>query len=202
MAQSVANKVLSSIYGHGRGWAFSPKDFSEFPRAEDALRLLTANGTIRRVIRGVYDYPRYSELLQQPLSPDIHQVALAIARKFGWGIIPDGATALNLVGLSTQVPAKYIYLTDGPNRSYKVGHIDLAFRHVALKEFKFKHDASGIIVHAIRALGEAHINDKTLDSIRRWLSPELRAKVRKDTSKVADWIVRAIHTITSENADG
>ena len=76
---------------------------------------------IRRVIRGTYDYPRKSKALRGPLSPDIDQVAHALARKFPWRIQPDGATAQNLLGLSTQVRARVSYLSDGPDRSYTVG---------------------------------------------------------------------------------
>ena len=91
-------------------------------------------GEIRRVIRGIYDYPRFSKLLDQHLSPDIDQVARALARKFRWRIQPSGATALNFLGLSTQVPARAVYLSDGPDRAYQVGNTPLVFEHTALKE--------------------------------------------------------------------
>ena len=107
--QSINNKAISRIYGRGRGWAFSPNDFVEgFSRdqIENALSRLCREGKIRRVCRGIYDYPKYSELLQQELSPDFDQVAQAFARKFSWRIQPSGDTALNLLGLSTQVPGR------------------------------------------------------------------------------------------------
>ncbi len=65
---------------------------------------MAERGVIRRVIRGLYDYPAYSKLLKKSLSPDIDQVAHTLARKFGWPIQISGNAALNLVGLSTQVP--------------------------------------------------------------------------------------------------
>jgi hypothetical protein len=73
---------------------------------------LLQNGTIRRVIRGLYDYPRFSTLLDQELSPDTDQAAQALARKFRWRIQPIGAVAQNLLGLSTQVPARIVYLSE------------------------------------------------------------------------------------------
>ena len=124
MSQSIENKVISRIYGRGRGWAFTKTDFvAEFDEVNlhRALSSLTKAGKIRRVCRGVYDYPRYSALLDRQLSPDLDQVAHALARKFNWRIQPAGDAALNLLGLSTQVPGRWIYLSDGPSREYEIG---------------------------------------------------------------------------------
>ena len=111
MRQTIENKVAYRVRGKGGGWAFSPRDFLDLggrPTVDSALHRLAQRGDVRRVIRGIYDYPRFSHLLGQRLSPDIDQVARAIARKFGWRIQPSGATALNLLGVSTQVPARAI----------------------------------------------------------------------------------------------
>ena len=141
MSQSIEDKLVSRIYGSGRGWAFSQADFADLgsrSAIDSALYRRKREGIIRRVIRGIYDYPRDSKLLRGPVSPDIDQVAHALARKFAWRIQPDGATAQNLLGLSTQVPARIVYLSDGPDRSYSVGKTLLAFEHTALKEAGFK----------------------------------------------------------------
>lgn len=84
-------------------------------------------GRIRHVCRGVYDHPPFSDLLQQPLCPDIDQVAHALGRKFNWRIQPSGVAALNMLGLSTQVPGRWVYLSDGPNREYAIGKTLLVF---------------------------------------------------------------------------
>jgi hypothetical protein len=202
MTQAIAKQILATIYGHGRGWAFSPKDFSRFARPEDALGSLAKAGTIRRVIRGIYDYPRFSDLLQKPMSPDVHQVANALARKFGWNIVPDGTSALNLIGISTQVPGQYLYLTDGPSRSYKIGKTSLNFKHAALKEMKFRYDESAIIVHALKSLGEARLTDDATNQIRNWLPLDMCAKVREDTSRVTGWVYQAVQRITEKANHG
>ena len=141
-------QVLSKIYGMGGGWAFSGTDFTHFGSRE-AVRIsllrLEQQGRIRRVMRGVYDYPRESALLNRRLSPDLDQVAHALARRFGWSIQPDGATAQSILGLSTQVPAKYVYLSDGPKRSYRVNQTTLEFQHSPLKESGFKYRESALI---------------------------------------------------------
>jgi len=107
MQQAIEQKILSRIYGNGRGWAFSQADFADLgarSTIDSALHRREREGVIRRVIRGIYHYPRHSKALGGPTSPNIDQIAHALARKFNWRIQPNGATAQNLLGLSTQVP--------------------------------------------------------------------------------------------------
>lgn len=200
--QPIEKKILSRIYGRGRGWAFTKIDFvAEFGEANihQALSGLARTGTVRRVCHGVYDYPRHSELLGQ-LSPDIDQVAQALARKFNWRIQPSGDTALNLLGLSTQVPGKWLYLSDGPSRQYAIGQQVLAFQQSALKDAGFKLRESGLLVQAIKALGKAHIELSVIDALRQWLDPKLRARVLRDTRMVTGWIYEIIKQICQERA--
>ena len=205
MTETISSKILSRIYGNGRGWAFSQADFADLggrSAIDLTLHRLTRDGTIRRVIRGIYDYPRHSDLLDQPVSPDIHQAARALARKFNWRIQPSGPTALNLLGLSTQVPGRYIYNSDGPDRTYQIGKTTLSFKHQAPKHSGLKRDESGVIVQALKALGEDRITDKTIRTIRDWLPAEKRAAVLKDTRGVTGWVYAAIHRICREDSDG
>lgn len=203
--QSIDKKILSRIYGRGRGWAFFAKDFSaEFGSAniDKALSNLTKQGKIRRIYRGMYDYPKYSELLGQNLSPDFDQVAQAFARKFNWRIQPGGDAALNLLGLSTQVPGKYIYLSDGPNRTYAIGSYKLEFKKTALKEIGFKHRESGIIVQALKSLGKEQITPGLLKKIRNELGLEMCPKILKDTKTVTGWVFECIKEICLEGGYG
>lgn len=203
--QHTENKILSRIYGHGRGWAFFAKDFAaEFgsDNIDKALSELTKQRKIRRVCRGMYDYPKYSDLLSQELSPDFDQVARAFARKFNWRIQPTGDTALNLLGLSTQVPGKYIYLSDGPNRSYAIGNYQLEFKKTVLKEIGFKHRESGIIVQALKSLGKERVTSAVLDKIHKEIDADLYPKILKDTKTVTGWVYDCIKEICREGASG
>lgn len=203
--QSAENKIISRIYGHGRGWAFFAKDFSaEFGSVniDKALSELTKQGKIRRICRGMYDYPKYSELLGQELSPDFDQVAQAFARKFNWRIQPGGDAALNLLGLSTQVPGKYIYLSDGPNRTYAIVNYKLEFKKTALKEIGFKHRESGIIVQALKSLGKERVSSDVLDKIRKELDADMCPKILKDTKTVTGWVYDCIKEICREGING
>lgn len=196
--ESLNNKALYFIAGHGRGWAFSSNDLMEkFSRqqADNLLSDLAKEGKIRRVGRGVYDYPKYSELLQKKLSPDIDQVARAIARKFKWRIAISGESALNLLGLSTQVEGKYVYLSDGPNRSYMIMNSTLTFKKSVLKDMGFKYKESTLIVQALKSLGKNHIDNRVIKKIRSQIDPKMHDKILKDTKTVTGWIYEAIRKI-------
>ena len=190
------------ISGHGRGWAFSANDLlKKFSRqqADNVLSDLVKDGKIRRVCRGIYDYPKYSEFLKQDLSPDIDQVARAFARKFNWRIEVLGDTALNILGLSTQVVAKYIYLSDGSNRTYDILGTTLEFKKSSLKNIGFKYKESSLIVQALKTLGKERVTEEVIEMIRKRIEPKMYTKILKDTQSSTVWIYEAIKQICREN---
>jgi len=202
--QSIEDKILSRIYGRGTGFTFSSFDFiSEFNdnNIDKALSSLNKKGKIRRITRGMYDYPKYSSLLEQKLSPDIDTVAEAYARKFNWQIEISGESALNYLGLSTQVVGMYIYLSSGPSRNYSIGNTTLRFKHTALKNIGFKYKESSLVVQALKALGEKHVDDKVKDKLKEWLQPKMCDKILKDTQVSTVWVYEIIKQICNEVKD-
>lgn len=211
--ESIENTVLSRIYGSGRGWAFSKKDFAtlgDSGNIDRALSRMAEKGKIRRVMRGLYDYPAYSKLLKKDLSPDIDQVAQALARKFGWQIQISGNAALNVMGLSTQVPTQYRYLTDGPSKAYKVGNIVIEFKKTRFTQLGLKYQQSEILVQAMQALGEGALNNNQKQKIIDYLAKTsgikdvvqsgqlndlLIKRILKDTQYVTSWIVSKIRQV-------
>ena len=210
---ALEDTILSRIYGRGRGWAFSKKDFSalgESGSIDRALSRMAEKGVIRRVMRGLYDYPAYSKLLKKDLSPDIDQVAQALARKFGWQIQISGNAALNIMGLSTQVPTQYLYLSDGPSKTYQVGNIGIEFKKTRFTQLGLKHTANEILVQAIQALGERPLNQDEKQKVIQYLvntsgmkdvveSGQLNAvlvnRILKDTQYVTSWIASNIRQV-------
>lgn len=191
MSQSLKSKVLARIYGRGRGWAFSKMDFaSDFPPegTQRALSRLAASGVIRRVMRGIYDYPPKGLGAETHRSPDLHQVAQALARKFSWRIQPTGNAALNLLGLSNQVPGRWVYLSDGPARQYTIGKQALEFRKAPLKEAALKTIEGALLVQAIKALGKERIDDQVIAKLSAFLKPQDCSRIRQDTKAVPEWI--------------
>ena len=195
-------EIFKHITNHKRGWIFSSNDLiKNFTRqgVDNTLSDLVEKGKIRRINRGLYDYPKYSDLLKQELSPDIDQVARAFARKFKWRIEISGDSALNLLGLSTQIVAKHIYLSDGPNRNYDILGTTLEFRKSALKEIGFKHKESSLIVQALKALGKDRITPEIISKIRKQTDSKKYNKILLETKPAKIWIYESIKKICREN---
>jgi len=196
--QSIDNKILSRIYGNGKGYVFSSADFiDEFTLTsiEKSLSTLTKQNKIRRITRGMYDYPKFSELLNQELTPDIDKVAQCFARKFNWRIQISGDSALNILGLSTQIEGKYIYYSDGPNRKYKIFNTDIEFKKSKLKDIGFKYNNSALIVQALKCLGQNHIDSLIIQKIQAKIDTKMYDKILKDTKTTTSWIYEYIKQI-------
>lgn len=199
--QSIENKLFYIIKGLGRGYVFSSADFSDkFNGAtvDWVLSNLVLQNKIRRVMRGIYDFPKYSELLGQYLSPEIDKVAHAFARKFKWRIEPSGDTALYLLGLSTQVPARYVYFSDGPKREYDILGNQLEFKKIALKNIGFKYAESALLVQAIKSLGKDNISVEIIAKLKQKIESKLYPKIIKDTKTVTDWVYSVIKQVCQE----
>lgn len=202
--QAIQDKLIARVYGKGRGWAFSKKDFVDQgsdASIRQALNRLEKEGTIRRVMRGIYDYPEHSAVLDRTLSPHFDQVAKAIARNRGWTIHPSGAAALNLLGLSTQVPGKIVYLSDGPAKTFEAGPWSLRFKSAALKDMKLRPRTS-LMVQAIKSLGHERMDEQTVAGLRNAFSPAERNQIRKDAAGVAGWVYEWIRDICAEEGRG
>lgn len=196
--KSIKNKVLKRVCGKGRAWAFSDKDFIDIGSRVSiraSLMDLVNQGKIRRVIRGLYDYPKFSKILNQFLSPDVNQVAQALARKFGWRIQPSGDAALNFLGLSTQVPGKIVFLSDGPSRIYSIGNLELVFQKTTLKNASLESYASILIVQALTALKKDRVDESVIKKIQSQVDPSEYNKIIKETRVVNGWVYDCIRLI-------
>lgn len=203
--QSIERRIDARIRRNGDRWVFSQHDLSDLggrSAVDLALHRMVARGEIARVIRGLYHRPRTSTLLGTALGPDIHSVAEALARKFGWIIQPGGAAAENYLGLSTQVPAKTVYYSNGPDRVYRIGRTSLTFKRTASKEAVFKRRESAVIVRALRSRGREHVSTQDLAVIRAWLPTRMRKSVLADTRTATDWVHEKIKLICRESDDG
>jgi len=140
-------------------------------------------------MRGVYDYPEKNTFLEGYASPDPDRVARTIARGNSWNIIPDGTTALNLLGLSTQVPAEWSYLTDGQNRRYEMDTVRIVFRKRANKEATELSRDAAIVVQAIKALGKENIDERVLEKLSGYLSASSWPKIIRECRYVSGWVL-------------
>jgi hypothetical protein len=201
--QTMRDQIVARIERLGEGKAFSAKDFLDIASRgtiDMALMSLTRRGTIRRVRRGLYDMPKVNRALGGELSPDIDEAARAIARRQRWKIVPEGAWAANLLGLSTQVPAKIIYLTDGPNNEVPIGRRSIHFKHARPKVMAGLEGKFALVVQALRHLGKEGVGPREIEALRAALSPAEKRKLVKDTRFGVDWIYEVAKRIAEEAA--
>ena len=188
--QSSDNKLKNRIYGYGRGSVFTPNDFLDLgsrDAIDKALSRLTTRGVVRRLARGLYEYPREHPELGT-LSPDIQKVAKALAGKHRIRLQPAGAYATNLLGLSEQVPAKIVFLTDGPSRVVKIGRQEIQLRRTTPRNMAAAGRLSGLLMQAFRHLGHQHITPQRMAHLKRTLPLKERRQLLKDLSLAPTWM--------------
>ncbi|MGH9873716.1 MAG: DUF6088 family protein [Pyrinomonadaceae bacterium] len=188
--QTIDSKLKSRIYGHGRGAVFTPNDFLDLggrDAVDKALSRLAARGEVRRLARGLYEYPREHHELGT-LSPDIEKVAKALAGKDRIRLQPAGAYATNLLGLSEQVPAKVVFLTDGPSRTVKIGRQEIQLRRTTPRNMASAGRLSGLLMQAFRHLGHEHITPQRIAHLRRTLPAKERRQLLKDLPLAPTWM--------------
>lgn len=198
MTTSVQDTILDRIRRRGRGKVFIPKDFLDLvsrDAADQSLSRLVRSGDILRLGRGLYHYPQMNQRLGIPLGPDLDEIADALARQTGSRVVPSGAVAANRLGLSTQVPAKPVYLSDGRTRQVRIGNTIIQIRHVAPKELPVGSRTSAMVFQALRHLGQAAVDDKVIGQIRRVLSPDQRRGLLQDARYTTDWIAAVVRQI-------
>ena len=198
--QSIDSKLKSRIYGHGRGSVFTPNDFLDLggrDAVDKALSRLATSGEVRRLARGLYEYPREHPELGT-LSPDIEKVAKALAGKDRLRLQPAGAYATNLLGLSEQVPAKAVFLTDGPSRTVKIGRQEIQLRRTTPRNMAAAGRLSGLLMQAFRHLGPQHITEQRMAHLKRTLPAKERNRLLKDLPLAPAWM----HPLFRELAEG
>jgi hypothetical protein len=190
MAQSIENKIVSRIYGKKRGWVFTPSHFldlgSRAAIAQSLVRLARA-GTVRRLARGLYDYPR-SHPDFGTLPPDYELVAQALAGRDSLKIQPSGAYAANLLGLTEQVPAKIVFLTDGSNRTVQIGKRKIVLKRTTPKNMVTAGKISGLVIQSLRYLGKKHVDPTVIKKLKNRFSGEDEKQLLRDIRYAPVWV--------------
>ena len=146
MDNGYTKRIRERVLSLEDGTVFVTSDFADIADTStirQSLSRLVQSGTLRRILKGVYEKPKYSKLLDEYVAVDPEAVATALARSYHWTIAPCGNTALNLLGLSTQVTAVWSYISDGPYKTYEWNSTKLEFKHRTNKESKrliFRYD--------------------------------------------------------------
>ena len=187
---SVDTQVLQRIQSHGAGWVFTPQDFTDLgarTAVASALKRHKAEGSIRLLGRGLYDVPRHHPVLGT-LWPDIESVVRALERKDGLRLQPSGAYATNMLGLSEQVPAKVVFLTDGSTREVKVGPTAIQLKRTTPRNMAAAGRLSGLLIQAFRDLGPRHVTPQRIAHLRQRVPASARATVLEDMALAPEWM--------------
>ena len=197
MTQSIENTILNVIRKRGRGTVFFSSDFSKIGEKSailKALERMTSGGTIVRVARGIYCYPKIDkELGLGTLYPTYEEIAQAIAKRDKARIVPAGIYAMNRLGLSTQVSMNVVYLTDGSSRKVVInGNRGIQFNHVAPKNLAFQNQLALLINSALKEIGQDNITEEEKTRIKSLLSNESKDSVMQDVKLMPDWIASII----------
>lgn len=188
--QTIENKVLSRIYGYGRGACFTPDRFLDYgsdAAIRKSLSRLAKEGHIRRITKGIYDYPQiHKELGEMPPKPE--SVVKALSIRDNILVQPSGAYAANLLGLSEQIPARVVYLTNGSSKKIKLGAKTIIFKKTNNKSMAVAGTISGLVFEAIKFIGKTKVNDKMISVLRKKLSPKDRSKLLMDLKYAPIWM--------------
>jgi len=198
--QSVDSKILNRIHGRGRGCVVTPGDFLDLGSRQAVdltLHRLVKKGALRRLARGLYDYPRIDADLGL-LSPTIDAVVKALKGRDKIRLQPSGGYAANLLGLSEQVPMKVVFLTDGPTRRVQLGKQTIMLKRTTPRAMATAGRVSGLVIQALRHIGQRHVDESTVALLRKRLSADDKKQMLKDIRYAPAWIAAIMRSVAQQ----
>jgi len=187
---SVDTRIARRVQRSKRGTVFTPASFMAVGSREaidKALQRLTRRGALRRLSRGLYDKPRHDEILGT-LWPSVDAVVRALVGKHKLRLQATGVHAANLLGLSEQVPAKVVFLTDGASRSVQAGPMQITLKRTSPRNLAAANRLSGLVIQALKSLGPSAITPQRLEHLRRTLPAAERAQLLSDLDLAPAWM--------------
>lgn len=203
MATGYSKQIQERIRCAADGTVFVSSDFADIADAETIrrnLNRLTQAGTLRRILKGVFEKPKYSTLLDEYVAVDPDAVAKALARSYHWTIAPCGNSALNLLGLSTQVAAVWSYISDGPYKTYEWNSTKLEFKHRTNKEITGLSYTTSLVVQALKTLGKSNVTPEVIQTLSNRLSDKEKQACLKEATESTDWVYDTIRKICGGNS--
>lgn len=198
MNNGYTEQIRDRIINAPEGSVFVNSDFADIAdnnTIKQSINRLIQEGVLRRVIRGVFEKPKFSKLLGEYVAADPDAVAKALARCYHWTIAPCGDTALNMLGLSTQVTAVWSYISDGPYKTYEWDKTKIEFKHRTNKEVTGLSPTTILVIQALKTLGKEHVDKKTIRVLSRRLNEDEKAALLAEGAEATDWIYTVIKEI-------
>jgi len=196
-----SDKIQERIDGSNSDKIFIANDFfdiASYETVRKTLNRMVRDSKIKKILKGLYYQPIYNDLIEEYEAPSMHQVALALARKYNWTIAPSGNTALNMLGLSTQVTAQWTYISNGRYVKYTLEKNLLEFKHVKNSEISNMAIETAMVIQAIKAIGRERITEEQMSIIRRKLTSIQKKKLLEESKYSTQWIYQVIRAICEE----
>lgn len=195
------NQIRGNIERAEAGSVFVSTDFTDITDKKTVnmgLIRLADEGLIKKILFGVYYKPEFSELLCETVAPSPNKVAHALARNFGWTIVPCGDTALNLLGLSTQVPSQWVYVSDGAYKEYTFDNTTIKFKRTTNKEISKVSYKTALTIQALKALGKENITEQVISRLKKILTDEEKEKMLAESKSATSWVLELIRVICKD----
>ena len=194
-------QILEKINNLNSNQVFIANDFFDIAGYEtirNTLNRLVENKKISRIMKGVYYKPKYIELIREYEAPSVNEVAEAIARKYNWTIAPSGNTALNLLGLSTQVPAKWTYISDGRYVDFSFANTTIEFKRRNNGDISKMSTLTAMVIQAIKEIGKNKVTDDQIEYLRKKLSKKEKKDLIESGKTTSVWVYQIIKKICEE----
>ncbi len=201
---STDSQILKRVRGHGKGWVFTPNHFNDLGSRDaiaSALKRHKQAGHIRQLARGLYDYPQTDPQLGV-LEPPLDVIVSVLANRDIVRLQPTGAYAANLLGLSTQVPMRITYLTDGLPKTVTVGKRQIILKRTTPRNMAMAGRVSGLVAQALRHLGRDQVDESVINRLKDRLDESSRKVLMKDIQYVSAWIADIFKEIAQEGKGG
>ena len=189
--KSISKRIFNRIRAKRPGWIFTPNAFTDITTSraaiDQSLYRLVKNNKIIRIIRGVY-YNPVIDLRLGRLSPNINNIAKALAESKQARIHVSGALAANMLGLSNQVPAKIVYYTDSNIKNRKIGDREIIFKKVSPKKLFGAGKITGLIFGALDYIGKDNIDDNIISKLSNRLNEKDKKEINRNMRAMHQWM--------------
>ena len=197
----IAEKIREQVKQDKPGTVYFISDFAQHGNDVFISRLLSEcvdDGLLIRIANGIYYKPVETKF--GVLFPSVDELIKAIARRDNAQILPTGETAQNLLGLSTQVPTRYVYLTSGSSRRIVLREQTITLKRSVPRNFACKNDFMATLIQALKSIGKDNVTDEHRQTIAGLLQKHLDDKTYIDDLKTAPiWVRKFISEIIKQN---
>lgn len=190
MSKSIDDQILIKIRKAKRGSLFFVNDFLHFGTAKavgKALERMVEKGMVSRVARGIYARLETHQMFGT-VYPTTEEIAKAVAKRDKARIIPTGVLAMNVLGLSTQIPLNVVYLTDGSARTIKLTNRTIKFKKTSPKNLATIGKISGLVIQALKAIGKDNVTGEEIKIVLKQLEKEEPYRLQHDIKLAPEWI--------------